>query len=54
MGALCSGKSENPAGIESHRPNIRANAIGSAPKVDYSIKKEELEKAVSNNANKNI
>ncbi len=36
MGALCSGKSDNPAHLDPARPNIRANgAVSSAPKATY-------------------
>jgi hypothetical protein len=40
MGALCSGKSENPGSLEPSRPNLRAtNNVGGVPKVAYGHEK---------------
>lgn len=49
MGALCSGKAENPQGIEIHRGNIRANAVATQPKVNYSIDNNQSD--LQNNGN---
>ena len=40
MGALCSGKSENPPAIANQK-GINAGVVGQAPRVNYSIEKND-------------
>jgi hypothetical protein len=41
MGALCSGKSDNPQGLDSGRPSVKNQALASAPKNTYALEKTQ-------------